>query len=115
MADNVGNPRVMLDSSTPNPLKKGQMAKIKTKIGHPMESGFRKDPKTGETVPAHHITEIVVEYMGKQVIKAEVTGAVSKDPFFAFHVKAEASGPVKVTWKDNKGGSWDKSVELQVQ
>jgi sulfur-oxidizing protein SoxZ len=109
--EEIGNPKVRAPQE---PVAKGSMVEIKTLIKHPMESGLRKDKESGQIVPAHHITEVAVEYMGKTVIKSEWTGSVSKNPFFSFFLKAVATGPVKVTWKDNKGGSFSSEATLQV-
>ena len=35
-----------------------------------METGTRKDSKTGEMVPAHYITEVKAEHNGKVVMQA---------------------------------------------
>ncbi|NGZ07016.1 MAG: thiosulfate oxidation carrier complex protein SoxZ [Magnetococcales bacterium] len=110
MAD-IGEPKVR----APEKVKKGELALIKTLIKHPMESGLRKDAATGETVPAHYIESVTAEYGGAMVVKASWTGAVSKNPFFSFYVKADKPGPVTVTWKDNKGQEWKEKVELKVE
>ena len=109
MAD-IGDPKVKIPSG---PVKAGDLVQVKTLINHPMESGLRKDDK-GETVPAHFIEEVTVEYGGKTVIKGKWTGAISKNPYFAFTLKAAQSGPVKVTWKDSKGESFNASADLTV-
>jgi len=37
---------------------------VKALITHPMETGLRKDKKTGETIPAHFIQEVVCSCNG---------------------------------------------------
>ncbi|MBF0181722.1 MAG: thiosulfate oxidation carrier complex protein SoxZ [Magnetococcales bacterium] len=111
MAD-IGEPKVRAPEK---PLKKGELALIKTLIKHPMESGLRKDKNTGETIPAHFIETITAEYGGATIMKATWTGAVSKNPFFSFYLKADKAGPVNVTWKDNKGQEWKEKAELKVE
>jgi sulfur-oxidizing protein SoxZ len=110
MAD-IGSPRVRTPGK---PVAKGSLAEIKTLIKHPMESGLRKDKETGEIIPAHFVSEVVAEYLDKEVMRAEWSGAISKNPFFSFHIKAETTGKVKVTWKDNKGETFSASGELTV-
>ena len=46
------------------------VAEIKTLMQHDMETGTRKDEKTGEVVPAHYITEVRCEHNGKVVVTA---------------------------------------------
>ena len=63
-----------------------------------------KDSKTGETVPAHYITEVKAELNGKHVMTANWGPAVSKNPYLAFSVKpAKAGDTLKLSWVDNKG------------
>ena len=77
---------------------------VKTLISHPMESGQRKNSKTGEKIPAHHVTEVMAEHNGKQVMIANWGGGISKNPYMSFKFKGAASGDtVKITWVDNKG------------
>lgn len=108
----IGSPKVKGPSG---PVKKGDMVEFKTLLKHPMESGLRKDKASGDTIPAHHVTEVVVNYNGKDVIKSAWTGSISANPYFAFFIQAVASGPVKVTWKDNKGESFPAEAKLDVQ
>ncbi len=77
---------------------------VKTLISHSMESGLRKDSKTGEKIPAHHITEVTAEHKGNVVMTANWGGAISKNPYLSFKFKGAASGDmIKITWVDNKG------------
>ncbi|MBF0187191.1 MAG: thiosulfate oxidation carrier complex protein SoxZ [Magnetococcales bacterium] len=107
----IGRPKVR---GPKKPVAAGTVVTIKTLIKHPMESGRRKNKDTGELIPAHYIDTVEVEYGGKVVIKTKWTGGISKNPYFSFSVRATASGPVKVTWKDNKGGSFSSSADLKV-
>lgn len=85
---------------------KDGVTEVKALINHPMETGQRKDSKTGELVPAHFIQEIWCEHNGKEVMRAAWSGGVSKNPYLAFKFSGGASGDtVKITWQDNKGES----------
>lgn len=82
----------------------GDVADVKVLMNHPMETGLRKDAKTGELVAAHYITEITATLNGATVLKAGMAGGVSKNPYLGFKVKgAKAGDKVAVTWVDNKG------------
>ncbi len=107
----IGKPKVRGPRKA---VRKGDMAQVKSLIKHPMESGFRKDKVTGKKIPAHFIEKVVVNYGGKDVLKATWTGAVSKNPYFAFFVRAEAAGPLTVTWTDNKGESFKATTKIKV-
>ena len=91
---------------------KGSVADVKSLMLHPMETGARKDPDTGETIPAHHITQLIFTNNGKQVMVANFSTAVSKNPFFGFSFDgAKAGDTFKVSWVDNKG----ETAELETQ
>ena len=82
----------------------GDVAEIKSLMLHPMETGARKDPDTGELVPAHHITQLTFANNGKTVMVANFSTAVSKNPYFGFSFSgAKAGDTLKVSWVDNKG------------
>ncbi|MFN3750376.1 MAG: thiosulfate oxidation carrier complex protein SoxZ [Thiobacillus sp.] len=82
----------------------GDVADVKVLMNHPMETGTRKDAKTGQLVPAHYITEVKATLNGKTVLDAEIGPAVSKNPFLGFRVKgAKAGDTVAVNWVDNTG------------
>jgi sulfur-oxidizing protein SoxZ len=68
-----------------------------------METGQRKDKKTGELVPAHYIEEVVVTANDKTVLTAKWGTSVSKNPYLSFSYKGAKGDKVKLAWKDNKG------------
>jgi len=77
---------------------------IKALISHPMETGTRKDKKTGKKIPAHYIQEVVVTHKSNTVMTANWGPAISKNPYLSFRFTGGASGDtVKLSWVDNKG------------
>ena len=83
---------------------KEDVTTVKTLISHPMESGQRKDSKTGKLIPAHHVTEVTAEHKGKPVMIAYWGGAISKNPYLSFKFKGAAAGvSIKISWVDNMG------------
>ena len=79
---------------------------VKALIKHPMETGQRKDKKTGKLIPAHFIQEVTCEHNGNKVMTALWGGAVSKNPYLSFKFKgANAGDTLKISWVDNKGES----------
>lgn len=86
--------------------EKDGVVTVKALITHPMETGARKDKKTGETIPAHFIQELTCEHGGNTVMTAQWSGGVSKNPYVTFKFKGGAKGdPIKLSWSDNKGES----------
>jgi len=91
----------------------GDQAEVKTLMKHNMETGTAKDKKTGETIPAHYITEVKAELNGKLVMTANWGPAVSKNPYFAFNINgAKAGDTLTVSWMDNKGETASEQTTL---
>lgn len=87
---------------------------VKSLLKHPMETGQRKDKKTGKVIPAHYITEVTCKVNGKTVMTAYLGPGVSKDPYMSFDVKGAKKGDtITLSWVDNKGES--ASGEAQVK
>jgi sulfur-oxidizing protein SoxZ len=77
---------------------------VKALISHTMETGTRKDKKTGEKIPAHFIQEVVCTHNGTAVMTANWGPAISKNPYLSFKFKGGASGDkVALSWVDNMG------------
>ena len=82
----------------------GDVADVKVLMNHPMETGLRKDAKTGQLVPAHYITEVTASVNGAAVLNAGLSGGVSRNPYLGFKVKGPKKGDkVVVNWVDNTG------------
>jgi sulfur-oxidizing protein SoxZ len=93
---------------------KGGTATVKALITHPMETGLRKDKKTGKAVPAHFIQTVSGKHNGKEVIMAEWSGAVSKNPYLSFQFNGANKGDtVELSWSDNMGGSDSTSTKVR--
>lgn len=94
-------------------LKNG-VTTVKTLMSHPMETGLRKDKKTGKLIPAHFIQEVTCKHNGATALTANWGGAISKNPYLSFKMNGGASGDtVSVSWVDNKGGS--DSAETKIK
>jgi sulfur-oxidizing protein SoxZ len=86
---------------------------VKALIQHPMETGQRKDKKTGKLIPAHFIQEVTCDHNGTNVMTALWGPAVSKNPYLSFKFSgAKVGDSLKLSWVDNKGES--DSIETQV-
>ncbi len=106
----IGTARVRV----PKKIKKGEPFKVQFIIIHPMEPGTRKDKKTGKLIPAHHITKLDIKFNGKLVTHMDVGGAVSANPYFAVMMRVNESGTLEISYEDNKGGKWKKSIKVNV-
>lgn len=91
----------------------GDVVDVKILMNHPMETGQRQDPKTGQKVPVHFIQNVTATLNGKTVLDAQWSQAISKNPFLGFKVKGGKAGDkLVVTWSDNKGESRTDEVAV---
>lgn len=92
---------------------KGDTTEVKCLMTHPMETGLRKDSKTGKLIPAHYINEVTAESGGKTVMSAQWSGGISKNPYLSFSFTGAAKGDeVKISWADNQGGSDSETATI---
>jgi sulfur-oxidizing protein SoxZ len=77
-----------------------------------METGLRKN-KAGKPIPAHFIEQVTAELNGKQVMLANWSIGISKNPFLSFKVMGGKVGDtLKLSWVDNEGES--DSIETKL-
>jgi sulfur-oxidizing protein SoxZ len=90
----------------------GDITEVKVLMGHPMETGYRKNAMD-ETVPAHFIQLVTVTLNGKPVLEAQWGTGISKNPYLTFHLKGAKVGDiVAVTWHDNQGKSQSEEIAV---
>ncbi len=99
----------------PKTATKGEIIQIKTLISHRMESGQRKDTKTGEKIPRKIINKFACSYNGVEVFSADWHPAISTNPYMAFNTVATESGTLEFTWVDDDGTVYTKSKKITVQ
>ena len=107
----MAKPRVKV----PKTAKAGQVVQIKTLISHKMDTGLRKDKKTGKIIPLNIINSFVAAFNGKTVFEARPHAAICANPYIAFHMKVPASGDLVMTWKDTSGKSWSATKSIKVE
>ena len=85
--------------------EKNGSVEVKALINHEMETGLRKDKKTGKAIPAHHITEVTAKMGDKTVLEGAWGGAISKNPYLSFICAGKKGDTLTLSWVDNKGES----------
>ncbi len=93
---------------------KGDTTTVKALITHPMETGLRKNKKTGKVFPAEYIQEVKCEHNNLTVMTAQWGPAISKNPYLSFQFSGAKKGDsVKISWADNKGKSDSISAKVK--
>jgi len=87
----------------PDSAKKGEIIQVKTLFSHTMETGLRKDKKTGKVIPRKIINKFECLFNGKEVFSADIHPAVAANPYFAFNCRAEESGEFTFKWTEDGG------------
>jgi len=83
-------------------MKKGA-TEVKALMTHPMETGGRKNKKTGELIPAKFIQEIICTKGEEVLMTAHMSSGVSKSPFLSFIYSGAKGDVIKLSWTDNTG------------
>ena len=106
----MAKPRVKVPSN----VAKGEVFEVKCLVSHVMETGLRKDRKTGETIPRMIINRFVATFNGKEVFTADWHPSISANPYLSFYMKAEESGELTLTWTDDKGETVTAKKQITV-
>lgn len=92
----------------------GDIADVKVLMNHPMETGLRKDAKTGQLVPAHFIQEVSATLNGVEVMSADLGSGISKNPYLGFKVKGAKTGDkLVINWLDNTGDKNSAEADIK--
>lgn len=92
---------------------KNGITTVKALISHPMETGLRKDKKSGRIIPAKFIQNVKCESNNKVLLNSQWGVAISKNPYVSFKYSGSTAGDIiKLTWTDNTGRS--DSMEAKV-
>jgi len=87
---------------------------VKSLMSHEMETGLRKDKKTGEPIPAHFIQEVNAKWNDQPVMTAMWSGGVSKNPYLSFKFNGGEPGDmIEISWVDNQGKSESGEAEIK--
>jgi len=93
---------------------KDNATQVKVLIKHPMETGLRKDKKTGAKIPAHFIQEVKCYHNNELVLDAVWGVAVSQNPYLSFTLDDAAKGDnIRVSWLDNNGGTDQREAAVK--
>lgn len=78
---------------------------VRAVISHPVSLG-KRDKASGKFPNAHYIEEIVVALNGKPIVQGDCSSGLATNPYLMFRVRGAMPGDkLRLSWKDNKGGS----------
>jgi sulfur-oxidizing protein SoxZ len=100
--------------NVPGKAKRGEVIAIKTLISHVMETGFRHT-NTGVQVPRDIINSFVCTYNGEEIFRADLSPAITANPFMTFYTVATASGTLEFKWTGDNGFAATESVAITVE
>ena len=98
----------------PKSVAKGKIFEIKSLVSHKMETGLRKNKKTGKMIARKIINKFECKYNGETVFSADWHPAVSANPYMSFHTVATASGEIEMIWTDDDGMAYSKKAKINV-
>ena len=98
----------------PSTIKQSDVIRVRTLVIHPMEIVQRD--KQGKIIPKnyHFINGLSVVYNGKEVMRAEVTQALSQNPGLIFPLKIDRPGKLTVTFSDTTGKDYTGQAEVRL-
>ncbi|MEM6985750.1 MAG: thiosulfate oxidation carrier complex protein SoxZ [Pseudomonadota bacterium] len=96
----------------PKQAQAGQVITIKTLINHKMESGQRKDSKTGETIPRNIINRFTAAFNGEEVFAVDIEPGVSANPFLQFTVRVDSEGEFRFVWAADDGEVYETRKKI---
>ena len=105
----VGKVRLRVPAS----IKAGDVIRVRCLVIHPMER-IERD-KAGKIIDKkyQYIDTVTVTYLGKTVATFDTTQSVSENPFFAFTFKATEPGPLKITFHDTTGATYEGTTDIK--
>jgi sulfur-oxidizing protein SoxZ len=105
----IGRVSVRLPSS----IKQGDVIRVRTLVIHPMELVQRD--KQGKIIAKnyHFIHTMTVAFNGKEIMRSEMTQAISQNPSFTLPLKADRPGKLIVTFSDTTGKSYEGQADVK--
>jgi len=93
----------------------GDLTEIRFLMPHPMETGQRKDPASGQLVPAHFIQGFSLRANGALLVGGQLNTSISRNPLFSFYARGLKAGDrITVEWSDSRGDSRRDEVIIAV-
>ena len=105
----LGKVRIRIPSS----IRPGDIVHVRTLVIHPME---RLEPDgQGRIIQKkyRYIDRVVVTYLGTTVVVLDTTQSLSENPTFTFSFRATDPGPLKITFHDTHGTTYEGTADIK--
>ena len=86
----------------PPSARRGEVVELRVTLGHPMENGLRPDG-FGNVVPRSLVTRFECRQDSRLLFAADLYPAIAANPYLAFFLRAERSGPLSFEWTGDHG------------
>ena len=98
----------------PEHARAGEIIPVRAIISHPMETGLRLD-ELDNWVRQRIISRFACSFNGKPLFRARLYPAVSANPFFQFHARAQTSGILDFEWYDTQDLTFTAQARIEVK
>jgi sulfur-oxidizing protein SoxZ len=95
----------------PAELKRGVPAQVRATLGHPMETGHRRDAEGG-AVPRDIVNRFEAWLDDRLVLSCDWFPAVSANPTLAFWLQADGPATLRLEWTGDHGFSHRETRRL---
>lgn len=99
--------------SAPQTAKRGDVVTVRAIISHPMETGLRLD-EFDNWVRQRIVSRFACTFNGAPLFRARLYPAVSANPFFEFHARAQESGVFDFEWYDTQDMTFTNRAVMTV-
>ena len=87
--------------------------RVRTLVIHPMERIERDAQGRIIQKKYQYVDRVVATYLGKPVVVLDTTQSVSENPSFTFMLRATDPGPIKVTFYDTHGTTYEGTADIK--
>ncbi len=82
---------------------KDNLVDFRMLMHHEMETGLRKNDRTGEVIPAWFIKEFSIALNSESIFSGKLGPTISKNPYLRCKINGAVGDKISVNWTDNKG------------
>lgn len=97
----------------PSSINPGEVVRARVLVIHPMEIVERRDGKPVDR-SYNFVNRMIVSYLGREILRVETTQSISENPVFGFAFRASEAGPLRVTFLDTQGGTYEATTDVKL-